>query len=118
VISLPDPRHFAVPFRFERLRDGRVRPATTAQGTNEEIADCVELILRTVAGQRATLQGFGRPDLEFGDNAEVMRSALEAAIDQWEPRARAVAEGAFDETDPAAVRLRAMFRLAGEGVLR
>jgi phage baseplate assembly protein W len=118
VISLPDPRHFAVPFRFERLRDGRARAVTTAQDSTEEIADCVEVILRTVAGQRVTLHGFGRPDLEFGDNAELMRSAIEAAVDQWEPRARARAEGGFDESDPAAVRLRAMFRLAGEGVWR
>jgi phage baseplate assembly protein W len=115
---VPDPRHFAVPFRFERLRDGRARAATTAQGSTEEIADCVEIILRTVAGQRSTLQGFGRPDLEFGENAELMRSSLEAAVDQWEPRARPRVEGGFDETDPAAVRLRAMFTLAGGGVLR
>lgn len=115
---MPDPRHFAVPFRFERLRDGRARAVTTAQGTPEEIADCVEIILRTVAGQRATLQGFGRPDLEFGDNAELMRSALMAAIDQWEPRARPWVEGGFDEADPAAVRLRALFQLAGGGVFR
>jgi hypothetical protein len=114
---LPDPRHFAIPFRFERTRDGRAHAATTLQGSEAEIADCVELVVRTRAGERSTLPGFGRPDrLEFSPSAELARSQLQLAIEDAEPRARPIVEGDFDPTDPAVMRLRAMFELTEAGV--
>jgi hypothetical protein len=112
---LPDPRHFAFPFRFETLRTGRTRAVSTEQDTPEEIADCVEVCIRTVAGERATLAGFGRPDtLEFGVSADLARAQLRTAIDEAEPRARPVVEGDYDPTDPAVLRLRAMYELTKE----
>jgi hypothetical protein len=112
---MPDPRHFSVPFRFEQLRTGRVRAASTLQETPEEVADCVELIVRTVAGERATLPGFGRPDsLEFGTGLDLARAQLQTAIDESEPRARAIVEGDYDPNDPGVMRLRAMYELTWE----
>lgn len=110
---MPEPRHFAVPFRFERFRGmGRARAATTLQGTPAEIADCVELVIRTVSGERQTLPTFGRPDtLEFASSLELARVQLQQAIDDGEPRARAIVEGDYDSTDPAVMRLRAMYEL-------
>lgn len=108
------PRHFAMPFRFERLRDGRSRAAYTEQGSTTEIADAVEAVVRTVAGERLTLPTFGRPELAFQSNAELARSQLAIAIDEGEPRARGIVEGDFDPNDPAVLRLRAMFELLVE----
>lgn len=111
---MPEPRHFAMPFRFERLRDGRARVASTVQGTTDEIADAVELVIRTPAGARATLPDFGRPESEFTISADVARGQLATAIDESEPRARAVVEGEFAADDQGALRLRAMYELRGE----
>lgn len=112
---MPEPRHFAVPFRFETLRSGRARAATTLQDDPSEVADCVEVILRTTAGERASLPGFGRPDtLEFGIGVDLARAQLQTAIDESEPRARAIVEGDYDPTDPGVMRLRAMYELTRE----
>lgn len=111
---MAEPRHFAMPFRFERLRDGRARVASTLQGTTEEIADCVECVVRTTAGERATLPDFGRPAFEFTISPEVARGQLTTAIDEAEPRARAVIEGEFATDDPGALRVRVMYELRGE----
>jgi hypothetical protein len=104
-----------MPFRFEQLRTGRVRAVSTLQDTPAEVADCVEVIVRTVAGERATLPGFGRPDsLEFGLGAVHARAQLQTAIDESEPRARPIVEGDYDEIDPGVLRLRAMYELTWE----
>jgi hypothetical protein len=108
---MPDivPRHFALPFRFAGAGDRQA--ATTEQDTVAEIADCVELTVRTVAGQRLTLPTFGRPEtLEFATDADLAAAQLEAAIDEAEPRARPIVEGDYDPTDPAVLRLRALFQ--------
>lgn len=112
---MPDPRHFTIPFRFETLRTGRARAASTEQDTPAEVADCVEVIIRTTAGERAQLPGFGRPDsLEFGTGVDLARAQLQTAIDESEPRARAVVEGDYDPNDPGVMRLRAMYELTWE----
>ena len=112
---MPDPRHFAYPFRFEKLRTGQARVASTLQDTPEEVADAVEVIVRTTAGERATLPGFGRPDsLESGTGVDLARAQLQTAIDESEPRARAIVEGDYDPNDPGVMRLRAMYELTWE----
>lgn len=112
---MPDPRHFAVPFRFAQDRTGRAQAATTRQDEPAEVADCVELIVRTTAGERATLPGFGHPDsLEFGVGVDLARAQLQAAIDESEPRVRSILEGDYDPTDPGVIRLRAMYELTRE----
>lgn len=106
------PRHFALPFRFVVDPMGGQGAATTVQDTTAEIADCVELAVRTVAGERLTLPSFGRPEaLEFTVEPDLARSQLQIAIDEAEPRARAIVDGDYDPTDPATLRIRAMFQL-------
>lgn len=109
---MPDPVHFALPFRFVRGAGGGVSAATHPEGSADEIADCVELALRTVQGQRTTLPTFGRPDLlEFSTQPEVAAALLQATIDEAEPRARGVVDGEHDPHDPGVMRLTAMFAL-------
>lgn len=109
---MPDPVHFALPFRFVRASGGGLHAATHPEGSADEIADCVELALRTVQGQRASLPTFGRPDaLEFGTSPAVLAAMLATTIDEAEPRARGVVDGDFDPNDPGVARLHAMFEL-------
>ena len=105
--------HFALPFRFELAGGGGIAAAVTEQDTVEEIADCVECTLRTVAGERATLPEFGRPEtLEFAVNRELARAQLTQALNEAEPRAVSIVQGDdVDPEDPGVLRLRAMFSL-------
>jgi hypothetical protein len=103
------PRHFSMPFRWAGAGDRQA--ATTVQDDVAEIGDCVDLIVHTVAGQRLTLPSFGRPEtLEFAVDADVAAAQLQDAIDEAEPRARAIVDGDYDPTDPAVLRLRALFQ--------
>jgi hypothetical protein len=110
---MSDPLHFAVPFRFVRARaGGGLAAATNPEGSTEEIADCVEMALRTVQGQRTSLPTFGRPDsLEFANDPAVVAAGLAVTIDDAEPRARGVVDGEHDPRDPGAMRIQAMFSL-------
>lgn len=108
--------HFSLPFRFEQLPDGTRRTAVTEQDTAEEIGDCVELTLRTVQGQRGTLPGFGRPEsLLFTVERELARSMVQEAVDDAEPRVRALVEAApVDTSDPGLLRLIALYDMRSE----
>jgi hypothetical protein len=110
---VPERPHFSLPFRVERDRAGRVIVPMTEQGSLAEIADCVELTVRTVRGERLTLPGFGRPDtLEFATDREIARAQLQDAIDEAEPRVRALVRAAErDPQDPGLLRLLAMYQL-------
>ena len=109
-------RHFSVPFRYVTTRRGGVEPAHEQEGTTMEIADCLELTIRTTQGQRTSLPSFGRPDtLEFSLNAAVSADLIAAAMDRAEPRARALVEGDYNAWDPGVQRIRAMWALSEEG---
>lgn len=108
---MAEPQHFAIPFRF-----GPGGAATNPQDSPEEVADAVELTLRTVRGERTTLPDFGRPDeMEFSSDVELMRAQLVTAVDEAEPRARLYVEGGYEDESPGMVRLRVMFSLITEG---
>jgi phage baseplate assembly protein W len=113
---MPANPHFSLPFRFERLADGTQRTAVTEQDTALEIGDAVELTLRTIQGERATLPGFGRPEsLLFTLDRDLARSMVQEAIDDAEPRVRALVEAApIDTQDPGLLRLIALYDI-GEG---
>lgn len=76
---MTDIPHFSLPFRVER---GQV--AVTEQDSAEEIADCVEAVLRYRPGERDDEPEFGTPDQAF---KTVVGPELEAAVAEWEPRA-------------------------------
>jgi hypothetical protein len=103
--------HFSQPFRLEGHSI-----AVTEQDSNADVADCVELTLRTVQGERRTLPAFGRPDtLVFTTDRDLAQAMIEQAIDDAEPRARAYVEREDDAADEGILRLRAMWGWAHEG---
>lgn len=101
--------HFALPFRFERLRGGQQVIPVAEQDTVSEIGDCVEMAVRTEQGDRRTLPSFGRPQtLAFTLDRDLARAQVQQTIDDCEPRVQAyVARGQIDLDDPGALRLRA-----------
>lgn len=108
---MAEPPHFAVPFRLERDHF-----AVNEQDTSDDVADCVEMTLRTVQGERRTLPSFGRPDvLEFTTDRDLAQASVQQAIDDAEPRARAYVERDDGEADEGILRLRAMWGWSHEG---
>jgi phage baseplate assembly protein W len=104
-MAYPTNPHFGMPFRLQRHAF-----AVTEQDTAAEVADCVELTLRTVQGERRTLPEFGRPDfLEFTSDRELAVAETQQAIENAEPRARAMLERDDDHAEEGILRLRAMW---------
>jgi len=64
--------------------------AVVEQDTLDEIRACVEVILRTPVGSLLEQPDFGIPDQSFSLNGADPAPIL-AAVQQWEPRATAVA---------------------------
>jgi phage baseplate assembly protein W len=77
IVSIP---HLALPFRIE---NGRA--ATVEQDTDEEVLQCVQVIVSTMQGQRVELPDFGIPDPAF--TVDVDEAAILAELNEWEPRA-------------------------------
>lgn len=107
---MADYPHFSLPFRFEAQHDGSRRIPVTEENTIDEIGDCIELLLRTVEGERGTLPGFGRPQIEFAGNRELARSLVQQVLDEYEPRVRNIVERAdLDPDDEGVLRLLTMY---------
>lgn len=87
---MTDIPHFALPFRVE---NGAV--AESEQDTNDEIADCVQAIVRYPLGYRIELPGFGVPEQEFQQGG-ADPIVIQAQIDTWEPRAGALTTAEID----------------------
>lgn len=77
--------HFAFPFQF---KNGRA--VTTDQDTNEEILDCVELLLNYSKGSRADDPNFGVPPQLFTE-APIDPTQIAEQVELYEPRVRAIA---------------------------
>lgn len=92
---MPEVPHFALPFRFENGRAAEVE-----QDSVEDVAACVEAVLRTQPGEREELPGFGVPEATFSV-APLDVEAITAAVSAWEPRARVLATEAPDALDQA-----------------
>ena len=107
---MADRPHFSLPFRFVYMPRGEVTIPVTDQDTPAEIADALELSLRTEQGDRRTLPSFGRPrQLAFLTDREQIRVLVQATADEDEPRARAtVGRAPIDPDDPGVQRLIAM----------
>jgi hypothetical protein len=61
-----------------------------------------------VRGQRTTLPEFGRPELEFNTQPEVVRASLAQALLEWEPRVESLIEAGPDPGDEAVQVVRAL----------
>jgi phage baseplate assembly protein W len=92
--------HLALPFRFE---DGRA--AVNEQDTPDDVADCVEAVLRTRPGEREERPDFGVPDPTFSQ-APIDADGIASIVETWEPRARLVAQEAPDVLDDTVRRVR------------
>jgi phage baseplate assembly protein W len=80
--------HFKHPFRLSSTGK-RLKAETWLQGTIDEIAQCVLIILSFPVGSRIEKPTFGSPDQTFemvGVNLDIIKNAIET----WEPRASAV----------------------------
>jgi phage baseplate assembly protein W len=84
-----DTPHFAFPFR---INAGKVQ--VREQDSDEEVMDCVEVLLSTTIGERQELPNYGIPDQTFRMGGSD-KAALLAAIREHEPRA----DVNFEQTD-------------------
>jgi hypothetical protein len=102
--------HFDLPFRFVARGAGGVQAAVVEQDSLAEIGNAVELVVRFEQGDRRTLPGYGRPrTLAFTTDPELARAQIQQAIDDAEPRVRALVTAAFDSTDPGLLRILTMY---------
>lgn len=92
MIDLP---HFSLPFRFV---NGAA--AVVEQDTAEEVATCVEAIIRCPIGFRDELPEFGAVSPVFRQ-APVPVEELRQAVAEWEPRANADITEYGDAVDEA-----------------
>ena len=99
---MADTPHFAIPFRWD-ARTGHA--AEVEQDSIDDIAACVEAVLRTRRGERDDSPAFGSPELVFRPVPVAFGDLVEAVL-QWEPRADLLVEEAPDVLDRTLTRLR------------
>lgn len=106
MIRDPDAPQWAFPFQLGP--DGQ--PLEVVQDSAEDVRGSVELLLNYPLGFRDDAPDFGIADPTF----EVVTSAtvedVEAAIEQWEPRALALVDGEVDVIDEALRRITVRLR--------
>jgi len=97
--------HLALPLRLVGSSFAEVE-----QDTNEDIAVCVEAIVRTRPGDRDELPAFGVSDVAFGQvdagGRPVDSELLVSQIEVWEPRVRALVSQEPDRFDKTIRRVR------------
>lgn len=72
--------HLALPFELTTTGAPVVE-----QGTVEEVAQCVAVLLATEVGERGAVPTYGAPDVLFAQQIDT--GAISHAIATWEPRA-------------------------------
>lgn len=98
----PNNPHIAWPFSLEA--SGRSLKYHE-QDSDDEIFDCVEVILRTPIGVRIEIPDYGSRQQEFASPG-ARREELIAAVARWEERAELVIERNPDLLDELVDRLR------------
>lgn len=99
---MADIPHIRMPMRWERS-EGRVRIAEVEQDTPDEIAGCVEAIVRTPYGHRDEREDFGINPVLFQQGID--SEAMSRAINRQEPRSDAYVESDVDPMDIALRRI-------------
>jgi phage baseplate assembly protein W len=87
---MADTPHFTLPFRIDPHTG---HPAEVEQDSLDDIAHCVEAVLRTRPGERDENPDFGSPELAFR-SVPVHTADIQDAVEQWEPRASILIEEA------------------------
>jgi phage baseplate assembly protein W len=78
--------HFAHPFRVDTSGSVAVRD----QDSDEEIAQCVQVLLSTTVGERLEVPTYGIPNPVFREQSPVDDANMAAAVRKWESRATAL----------------------------
>ncbi len=86
--------HFSLPFR----RDAHGRCVVNEQDDDDEIVDCVEVLLATERGSRIEVPDYGLPDQVFRQGGADL-SVVTSVIGRWEPRAEHFVERKKELTD-------------------
>jgi len=76
--------------------------ATLPQGSADEIAQSVAILLRTLRDSRLEVPGYGVPDMVGLTTLDL--AAIRAAIARWEPRALATVEGGAPDLSDEGLR--------------
>ena len=75
--------HFAFPMTL--LPSGHVR--MNEQNSNDEVMDCIKMILSFPIGSRVEVPGFGVPNIAFKEATVDVSAMLRQVLTDWEPRA-------------------------------
>lgn len=94
-VEIPHPD---LPFRFSGGLLGTGNPVEVEQGSVDEIANCVQAIVRYEQGQREEAPEFGIPDPTFSDG-DIDISEIKDQISIWEPRAWTALTERYDSVD-------------------
>jgi phage baseplate assembly protein W len=78
--------HFALPFRVNTSGSA----AVLDQDSEEEIAQCVRVLMSTTVGERIELPDYGIPSPVFSTMSTHDDADMAAAVGKWEPRATAL----------------------------
>lgn len=99
---MADVPHFSFPFRFAGNQI-----MVSDQGSDDEILDCVEVLLSTEPGERIDLPAYGLEDQTFRQGG-ASQSEISSAIRAWEPRALVEIDATAlqDRVDNVNVRIR------------
>ena len=109
---MADLPHLPINFRFV-TEDGMPRPTVVEQDSYEDIASCVETILRCPVDWRPELPEFGSVDPTFRQ-APIDTDSMLAAVRQWEDRAEFTTEEFGDVVDEAVRRIRLSIQTEGQ----
>lgn len=88
--------HWSVPFRFGGLNGAAF---VNEQDSDEDITDCMKVIIAYPIGVREDLPHFGVPDLLFRQTNISIASHLWASIVLWEPRADPDVQAHIDQNN-------------------
>lgn len=100
--------HFSLPFRFEGTT-----VAMNEQDTIDEVADCVEAVLRCPIDFRVELPEFGSDPTLF-EQAPIPLENVRQAVLLWEPRADADFDEQGDPFDEGVRRVRVSLTPQGD----
>lgn len=108
---MADVPHLRIPFRFGP--DGSAE--VVEQNSHDEIAQCVAVLLKTRQGERIEVPAYGIPDQTFVSETQVPIGAIEAAVEQWEPRAEVEVSTRPSFSDDNARDMRVAVRVRSDG---
>ena len=75
--------HFKLPFSFGGIKGGAI---VNEQDTEDDVIDCIKVIIAYPVGSREDHPSFGCPDLVFKEQSETTMTLISSALLTWEPR--------------------------------